>query len=364
MEKVLSQEEVDALLKGVSDGNIETEAQGNASPADIRSYDLTNQDRIIRGRMPTMEIINDRFSREASASLFRFLGRMAEVKMESFESIKYGEFLKKLPSPVSLSLFRTEPFLGTSLFFVDSGLIFLIVDILFGGRGRLRENAEERDFTAMENRIIRRLIDLFLGNLQKAWSVLEKMTFSFVRSEQNPQFANFIAPSDIVLATTFQIQLEWERAHMGYCIPYSTVEPVKDRLYGRYLSEYAEIDQTMRKRISGHLTHLPLELSVQIGTVTVSLRDLLRLKTGDVLRLDASPQDPHLLKIQDVVKGTCVAGQRNGSYAVELLSIQHQGREKEEDECGTTTGPRQRRDKDGLDVNGGILRGNRADPGT
>jgi flagellar motor switch protein FliM len=216
----------------------------------------------------------------------------------------------------------------------------------------------------MENRIIRKLVDMLLVDLQKAWSVIETMTFSYVRSEQNPQFANFIAPSDIVLATTFKIELDWERAVIGYCVPYSTVEPVKDRLHGRFLSEYAEIDQTMRKRISGHLTQLPMEASVEVGTLQVSLRELLNWRTGDVLRLDAAPQDPHRFKVQNVPKGTCVAGQRNGSYAVELLSIGDKGNKPKEERSGSATGPDSERERDGREFRAAGLSGSAAPAGT
>lgn len=321
MEKLLTQEEIDALLRGVAEGEIETEPHAASEPGTLRAYDLTNQDRIIRGRMPTMEIINDRFAREATASLFRFLGRMAEVKIETFESVKYTEFIKKLPAPVSLNLFRTEPFRGTSLFFVDARLIFVLVDILFGGQGKIRTALGDRDFTAMEYRIIRKLVDLLLADLQRAWSILENMTFTYVRSEQNPQFANFIAPSDIVLATTLQVELEWERGYIGYCIPYSTVEPIKDRLYGRFVSEYAEIDQTMRQRIMGHLLKMPLEISVEAGSAKVPLSKLLDLKAGEVLRLEQATRDPLVLKIEGKPRGMCLAGQKDGSYAVEVLSV-------------------------------------------
>lgn len=321
MEQLLTQEEIDALLKGVAEGEIETEPQSAPKPGSIKPYDLAMQNRIVRGRMPTMEIINDRFARETTGSLFRFLGRMVQVRIESFESVKYLEFLKKLPTPVSLNLFRTEPLRGTSLFFVDARIIFLLVDILFGGQGKIRTASMDRDFTAMEYRMIRKLMDLLLADLQRAWSILENMTFTYVRSEQNPQFANFIAPSDTVLATTLQVELEWERGRIGYCIPYATVEPLKDRLYGRFISEYAAASQTMRRRIMAHLLKVPLEISAEVGCAQVPLRTLLDLKTGDVFRLEQAPQDPLRLKIEGKLRGACLAGQKDGSYAVEVVSL-------------------------------------------
>ncbi len=322
MDKLLSQEEVDALLQGVSHGEIETESQQEeVGDGVVSGFDFTNQDRIIRGRMPTMEIINERFARDATASFFRYIGRMVDVVVESFELIKFGELIKKLPVPSSLNLFRADPFRGSSMFFFDAKLIYLIVDILFGGPGRFRMKIEGRDFTAIEYRIIRRLLEMFFKDLEKSWSMLEDVSFVYQRSELNPQFANIVAPTDIVLASIFEVELEWDRSFMGYCIPYASVEPIKDRLYGRFQSEFIEVNQAWRKRIEQHVNTINLNIIAELATTEVPLRDLLWLKEGDILPLNVGPNDPLKFKIQDVEKGLCSAGQRNGSYAVELISI-------------------------------------------
>ncbi len=322
MDKLLSQEEVDALLQGVSHGEIETESpQSDDHDSSLKRFDFTNQDRIIRGRMPTMEIINERFARDATASFFRYIGRMVDVAVESFELVKFGELIKKLPVPSSLNLFRADPFRGSSMFFFDAKLIYLIVDILFGGPGRFRMKIEGRDFTAIEYRIIRRLLEMFFVDLEKAWSMLEEVKFVYQRSELNPQFANIVAPTDIVLASIFEVELEWDRSFMGYCIPYATVEPIKDRLYGRFQSEYIEVNEAWRKRIEEHVVTLDLNIVAELARTEIPLRDLLWLKEGDILPLNVGPSDPLKFKIQNVEKGICSAGQRNGSYAVELLTI-------------------------------------------
>jgi len=337
MDKLLSQEEVDALLRGVSDGEIETDApeEQAAENEDIKSYDFTSQDRIIRGRMPTMEIINERFARDATASFYRYIGRMVDVAVDSFELIKFGEVIKKLPVPSSLNLFKVEPFRGSSMFFFDAKLIYLIVDILFGGPGRFRMKIEGRDFTAIEYRVIRTMLSMFFKDLEKAWSILEEMQFEYQRSELNPQFANIVAPSDIVLATTFEVELEWDRSFMGYCVPYATIEPIKDRLYGRFQSEYVEVDETWQKRIANHVSNLDLDVSVELASTQIPLRDLLWLKEGDIFFLNIGPDSPLNLKIQDVVKGDCVAGQRSGNYAVEISSIKNL--ENQEEDIGQPT---------------------------
>jgi len=321
MDKFLSQDEVDALLKGLTDGEIETDPTESSGPSNVQTYDFNSQDRIIRGRMPTMEIINERFARGATASLFRFLGKMADVGLERFELIKYGEFIRKLPLPSSLNLFRLDPFRGLCLFFFDAKLIFLIVDVLFGGRGKSNAKVEGRDFTAIEYRIILRLLDLFLADLKKAWSLLGDVTPNYLRAELNPQFANIAAPTDIVLSSVFQVEMEWNRGFMGCCIPYSTVEPIKDNLYGRFQSEYTEIDQTWKTRILQHIQSFPLEVRVELDTTRMSLGELLSLKVGDVIRTNGSAKEPQVLKIQQQPKAMCRTGIMNGNYAVEIVGM-------------------------------------------
>ncbi len=321
MRKLLSQEEVDSLLKGISDGEVETEKPADEPVPGHRRYDFASQDRIIRGRMPTMEIINERFAREVTASFYRFTNKMLDTTVESFELIKYGEFIKKLPMPSSLHLFRTEPLRGSSLYFLDAKLVYLIVDMLFGGRGKFRMKIEGRDFSVLEYRVIQRLLNLLLADLEKSWSFLEEIQCRYLRSEVNPQFANIVSQTDIVLANTFLVETEWDRGFMGYCIPYCTIEPIKDRLYGRFQSEYVEVDQTWKNRIAGHLLSTEADVSVELATTQLSLRQLLLLSKGDVLSLSNGPDDSMVLKVQDVPKGRCVGGRRHGNYAVEVLSI-------------------------------------------
>ena len=329
MRKLLSQEEVDSLLKGISDGEVETEKPVDEAAPRHKLFDFARRDRILRDRMPTMEIINERFAREVTASLYRFAGKLLDTTVESFELIPYGEFIKKLSMPSSLHLFRTEPLRGSSLFFLDGKLIHLIVDMLFGGQGKFRMHTKGRDFSVLEYRVIQRLVDLLLADLTKAWSIFEEMRCRYLRSEVDPQLTNIVPQTDIVLASTFAVETEWDRASMGYCIPYSTVEPIKERLCGHFRSEFVEVDQAWRQRIEGHLLTTEAEVSVELGTTQLSLRQLLLLSKGDVLSLSTGPDDSMVLKIQDVPKGRCVGGRRHGSYAVEVLSIDKNGsREK------------------------------------
>jgi len=321
MGKLLSQEEVDALLKGLSDGDIETETPQEPKNPAAAPYDFFSQDPILDRHMPTMEIVNEKFSRASTASLFQLMGKMIDVSVEGFELVKYEEFIRKLPEKASFDVYRQDPFRGSCLFFFEAKLISLVVDILFGGSGKLPVEFLGRDFTTMESRIIQRLLNMCFQDLEKAWSMVARTSFHHLRSETTPQFVNLVQPSDLVMASHFKVDLGPDQAVMGYCIPFASLEPIKDQLYGRAPSENAEADQAWQENLSEHLRAVLVDMSTELGTSEITFRDLLNLKEDDILPMNVGPKDPMVLKIQEVQKGTCVAGQRNGNYAIEILSI-------------------------------------------
>ena len=235
MGKLLTQEEVDALLKGLSEGEIETEAPAKSEAEGIVPCDFFRQDPIIHGHMPAMGIVNETFARESTASLFQFMGRRVEVCVESFELVRYGEFARRLPERASLNVYRTNPLRGSCLFFFDAKLICLVVDVLFGGSGKLPVELQGRNFTPMEYRVIQRLLGICFRDLEKAWSMFGKMSFVHLRSETNPHFVNIVPPTEMVMASIFQVDLGLDQAVMGYCVPYSAIDPIKERLCGRGL---------------------------------------------------------------------------------------------------------------------------------
>ncbi len=322
MGKLLSQEEVDALLKGLSDGDIETEAPPEPESTGVVAYDFFGQERAVHGHMPTMEVVNEKFARESTASLFEFLGRMIDVSVESFELIKYEEFIRKLPERASFDVYRTDPLRGSCVYFFEAKMISLIVDVLFGGSGKLLVDIQGRDFTTMETRVIQRLLNMCFRDLKKAWNVVGEMSFHHLRSESNPQFVNIVQPPDHVMASSFKVDMELDQAVMGYCMPFASIEPIKDTLYGRIPAEDADSDEAWKQCLSDHLREIPLDMSAELGTSEITFRELLNLKEDDILPLAVGPKDPMVLRVQEIPKGTCVAGQRNGNYAIEVLSIE------------------------------------------
>jgi flagellar motor switch protein FliM len=310
----LSQEEVDALLKGVTgeadDEPVQEEAGG------VKSYDLGRQERIVRGRMPTMELINERFARLFRIGLFNYMHRSTEISVGPIRVQKYSEFIRNLVVPTNLNLITVKPLRGTGLVVFDPNLVFLVVDNMFGGDGRFHTRVEGRDFTPTEQRIIQGLIGVFFSEYQKAWEPVYKIEFEYVRSEMNTQFANIATPSEIVVAVTFTIELTGNSAEMHLCLPYSMVEPIRDILYSTMHSEQAGSDRRWTSTLTGQLRTAEVELRVDLGETTLMLGDIVRLKVGDVIPLT----------IPDKVNATadgipvmeCKYGVRNGQYAVRV----------------------------------------------
>ena len=318
-DKVLSQEEVDALLKGMASGEIEVE-KDEGEPQGVRPYDLTSQERIIRGRMPTMEVINERFCRVFRASMFNFLRRMVDVSVEELEVMKYGEFIKNVPLPASFNIFELSPLRGMGLLVFEANLIFLIVDSYFGGNGRLPTRVEGREFTLLEQRIIRRLVDMAFRDMEASWKSVYPLKFLFDRSEVNPQFADVVVPTEVVITTTYAIEVAGSNPlKMMMCIPYSSVEPIKEKLYSRHRSESMEVDNQWLKRLESELMKVPLNISCLVGEATLTLKDLLNLDVGDVIQLDRKVSDPVILNVEGRPKFLGKVGLSNSQYAFQIL---------------------------------------------
>lgn len=322
MEKVLSQDEVDALLNGISGGDIETEAEPAAGDeGHIQKFDLTNQDRIIRGRMPTLEIINDRFARIYRLTLSGMLRKMVDITVSQKEMIKFGEFIRTLPVPTSLHIVRMNPLRGNLLLVIESRLIFNLMDCFFGGSGKSHYKIEGRDFTAIEGRIIRRILQSALKDLYEAWNPAVKVEFEFVRSEMNPQFAGIVPPSDLVIVIRYELELEQTIGEIILCVPYSTIEPIRSALNASYQSDQLEIDQAWISRLKARLFEVDVGLTVELGRTSISAQELLHLDVGDIVVLDKEMKKPVTMMVQGIPKFTAQPGKTRGNRAVQILNV-------------------------------------------
>jgi len=318
MSQVLTQDEIDSLLQGVSEGDIETETDAAVPDEDIHRYDLTSQERIIRGKMPTLEIINQRFSRNFRASLSAMLHRVIDVTPLVTDMMKFGEFLKTIPVPASIHLFKMEPLRGMALMVVESKLVFSLIDMFFGGSGRDTVKIEGRDFTSIEERIIKKVVMTSLECMEEAWNPIHDLEFHFVRSEINPQFVTIVPPSDVVILSTYTLEMEEFSGAITVCIPYSLVEPMRNKLYAGFQSERLEVDVTWLQRLVRRLLMVDVEVAAVLGTTTVTPRRLLELKVGDIITLQQDATEPMRIKLEQIDKFRGMAGLSKGSKAVKI----------------------------------------------
>jgi flagellar motor switch protein FliM len=310
----LSQEEVDALLKGVTGEADEPEKEQDTGG--IRAYDIGRQERIVRGRMPTLELINERFARYLRIGLFNYMHRTTEISLGPIRVQKYSEFIRNLVVPTNLNLVRFAPLRGTGMVVLDPNLVFLVVDNMFGGDGRFHTRIEGRDFTPTEQRIIQGLLNVIFTEFEKAWKPVFGLKPEYIRSEMNPQFANIATPSEIVVAYTVSLEFSGATAEMHVCLPYSMVEPIRDLLYSTMQSDHLVSDKRWIGTLTRQLQTADVELVATLGTTQITLGQILRMKVGDVIPFDVP--ETIVAEVGRVPVMECRYGLQNGQYALKV----------------------------------------------
>ncbi|MDR1608969.1 MAG: flagellar motor switch protein FliM [Deltaproteobacteria bacterium] len=320
MAKILTQEEVDALLKGMGGGEVETESDNAADQSGITRYDLTNQDRIIRGRMPTLEIINDRFARFFRQTMSTALRKVIDISAFSINMVKFGEFMRGLPVPTSLHIFKAEPLRGHAIMVIETKLVFNLVDSFFGGRGRGYIKVEGRDFTPIESRLVTKVIKMALDDLERAWNPVHPLTLSYIRGETNPQFASVVAPTEVVLVVKFEVELEQTVGTLIICLPYATIEPIRSKLYAGFQSDQLEVDTAWISRFIERVREAEVNMVVELGRATITTEELMGLAIGDVIMLKHDVHEPLEVNVEGVPKFKVFIGSSRGQKAVKIQS--------------------------------------------
>jgi flagellar motor switch protein FliM len=337
MNQVLSQSEVDALLAAVSDGDVAApesskssgsvsggggssgQGSGRLDDSKVVIYDLTSQDRIIRGRLPQLEVIYEKFMRAFRVSLSSSLRKIASITLTSTEFLKFGEFINTLPMPTCMSVLRFGNLRGSALFVIESKLAYALVDSFFGGADRPYTKIDGKDFTPIELSIVQKVVGLAINDLEMAWASIEKIGCSFVRTEVNPQFVGIVPPTDVVIASTFDVELENATGTISIVIPYATIEPIKQKLSTGF---QVESDQTDKKLwtsiIQEQLLETDLEVQVNLGETEIKLRDLMTLKVGDVIPLDQDATGEFDVQVEGVKKFKGYYGIHHGTVAVQV----------------------------------------------
>jgi flagellar motor switch protein FliM len=280
---------------------------------------MAKQERIVRGRMPGLELINERFARLLRIGLFNFVRRTAEISVGPVRVMKYSEFIRNLVVPTNLNLVHMKPLRGTALFIFDPNLVFLVVDNLFGGDGRFHMRVEGRDFTPTEQRIIQNMLNVVFEEMQKCWHPIYPIEFEYVRSEMNTQFANIATPSEVVVVTTFNIELGSGGGDFHVCLPYAMIEPIRDLLYSSMQGERLEVDERWTKLLTKQIQVAEVNLVANLGEAPVTLGQILNMQVGDVISLDIP--EAIVAEVDGVPVLECKYGVLNGQYALKVNKI-------------------------------------------
>ncbi len=315
MQDLLSQDEIDALLHGVDDGDIDLEEEEDAAGA--KGYDLTTQDRIVRGRMPTLEMINERFARYTRISLFNLLRRSADVAAGGIQIQKFGEYVHTLYVPTSLNMVKFRPLRGTALFIYDAKLVFKLVDNFFGGDGR-HAKIEGREFTPTELRVVQLIMNQSFIDLAEAWRTIMDISFEYMSSEVNPSMANIVSPSEVVVVSTFHVELDGGGGDMHITMPYSMLEPIKEILDAGLQSDVDETDDRWIAALRDEIMTANVDLDCKIVERELPLRDVLELKSGDVIPVEMP--DKITITANGVPVFESALGILKGHYALKIVS--------------------------------------------
>ncbi|ATG88818.1 flagellar motor switch protein FliM [Methylomonas koyamae] len=314
---LLSQDEIDALLHGVDDGDVDTAADDDEySRGAARLYDFNSQERIVRGRMPTLEMVNERFARHFRIALFNFLRRAAEISVSGIQVQKFSEFIQGLFVPTNLNVIRMAPLRGRALIVMEPRLVFTAVDNFFGGGGQFYNKVEGREFTPTEMRIIRLIIDMIFKDLAEAWKPVMDVEFEYINSEVNPQFANIVSPSEIVVISTIHVELEGGGGDINIAMPYSMIEPIRE-LLDAVTSDRGEVDGRWQDSLRTEIMRSEVTLNSKLIEKEMFISDVIELKKGDVIPIEMP--ETVLLEVEGVPVFRGKLGLSDGNYAIEII---------------------------------------------
>lgn len=314
MQDLLSQDEIDALLHGVDDGAVETDI--DFDPKAVKNYDLTSQDRIVRGRMPTLEMINERFARYTRISMFNLLRRTADVSVGGIQILKFGEYVHTLYVPTSLNMVKFRPLRGTALFILDAKLVFKLVDNFFGGDGR-HAKIEGREFTPTELRVVQMVLQQAFVDLHEAWRAVKKIDFEYINSEVNPSMANIVSPSEVVVVSTFHVELDGGGGEMHITMPYAMVEPIREILDAGLQSDSDERDDRWVNALREDIMDAKVDLEAEIVTRELTLRDIVELRAGDIIPVNMPTT--HVLTANGVPMFNTQLGRSGENLALKIV---------------------------------------------
>ena len=316
---ILSQDEVDALLGGVDDGDISTSGDYDGLDGKARLFDFDGQERIIRGRLPTLEMINERFARYFRVSFFNLLRKTPEISIKGIEMIKFSDYIRTLFVPTSLSLIKMDPLRGSGLIMLDPKLVFLLVDNFFGGDGSIHAKIEGREFTHTELRVIEKVVRICFDDLVKAWKPVMTVKYTYNNHEVNPHMANIVSPSEVIVLNSFHIELDGGGGDIHIVYPYSMIEPIRSLLDAGVQSDRGDVDERWGVLLKEELLHAKIEVQAIFLDKVIKVSDLIDFKAGDIIPIDMP--DQVLLLAEDIPIMRGQYGEYQGNAAVKIENI-------------------------------------------
>ncbi|MDH4060156.1 MAG: flagellar motor switch protein FliM [Aquincola sp.] len=324
--QILSQDEVDALLQGIT-GESQQAEPDEVPQGGVREVDLANPERLVRSHMPTLETVNERFARNIRSGLFKLIRKAPEISIGAVRAQKYSAFLREIVVPTNFNIVSVKPLRGSGLIVCDPSVVFAVIDSLFGGAGKFHTRIEGRDFSPTELRVIRRLVELITTEFAKAWHGIYPLELEYQRSEMQPQFANVAMPGEIVVTTSFTLEIGESSGAIHFCIPYASLEPIRDVLYSAVQGDAGEPDERWLDLLKTQIQAAEVELVADLATAQATLEQLLAFKPGDFIELDLDPAIQ--ARVDGVPLFDCHYGTANNRYAIKidrLISGPDQGR--------------------------------------
>ena len=317
MTEFLTQDEIDALLHG----NDETEDTQDFNPdgQGVKPFDFGSQERIVRGRMPTLELVDERFARHMRISLFNMMRHSAGVTWIGVKMMKFGEYVQTLYVPTSLNMVRFRPLKGTALVTLEARLVFILVENFFGGEGRFRAKIEGREFTPTERRIIQKLLKMVFEDYKEAWAPVMDVEFEYLDSDVNPAMANIVSPSEMLVVNQFHIDLDGGGGDMHIAFPYSMIEPIRELLDAGVQSDKGDTDVRWNKALREEVMDVQVDMRVKMLDLVLSLGQVMDLKAGDVLNVEM-PENL-LVYIEDLPSYHAKLGRTKDKLAIKISDV-------------------------------------------
>lgn len=318
MNDVLDQDEIDALLNGVQSGAVDTSPRPAGSPAEIVGYDFATQARIVRGRMPALDMINERLARSLRLSVFGMMKKAPEISVLGVTAQKYADYVPTLAVPTSLNMMQLQPLKGTGMLAVEAKLVYALIDTYFGGSGR-HTKIEGRDFTPTENYVIQMLLEQVKSGLEDAWAPVLATNVQYTGRETNPHFANLANSNDVVVVNRLRIDFDGRGGEIHVTLPYTLLEPLRETLHAGMQGDLGGREERWSQSLRNELEDSEVELVTRLGSIQMPVSALIDMRPGDIIPFDF---DGHATVTSDGIPlFTGDLGQQRGMQVVRVAEM-------------------------------------------